>query len=93
MNYNDYIDAGFNVFGLNSTVNGACTCGNPNCLAILKHPVASNWQHTPEWSDEQLGNMEEAGHFKTGWGVLCNGYVVIDIDPRNDGSIESLPIE
>ena len=93
MNYNDYIEAEFRVIGLHHVVDGKCTCGNDKCTALYKHPIASNWQHTPDWSDEQLENMEEAGHFKTGWGVLCDGYIVIDIDPRNGGTLESLPSE
>jgi hypothetical protein len=30
--------------------------------------------------------MDEAGDFKTGFGVLCNGKLLVDVDPRNGGN-------
>jgi hypothetical protein len=45
----------------------------------------SNWTSVPEWSEEQLENSEEAGHFATGYGVLVKGLIVIDVDARNGG--------
>jgi len=86
-NHYDYIEAGFKVFGLHGAKDDLCDCGNPECESFFKHPIASNWQHTPTWSDEQLDIMDELGHFKTGFGVLCYGYIIIDIDPRNGGSL------
>lgn len=87
--YYDYLDAGFRVFGLHGVDNkGNCQCGNTDCEALFKHPVASNWQHTPLWSDEQLEVMEEMGQFDTGFGVLVSGYLVVDVDARN-GGVES----
>lgn len=85
MNQYDMIDAGIRVFGLYSISGGACGCGNPECKAAGKHPIASNWQHTPEWSDEQLEVMEMSGQFETGYGVLVRGLLVIDVDARNGG--------
>ena len=89
----DFIDAGLRIFGLHGgTSSGACACGNPECQAAYKHPVASNWQHTPAWSDEQLEGMQEMGHFDTGYGVVIrasgeDGYslLVVDVDARNGG--------
>lgn len=89
----EYIEAGFKVFGLHGVTNGVCDCGNENCKALFKHPRTSAWQHTPNWSDEQLDFMEKQGHFNTGFGVLVDGFLVVDIDPRNGGSLESLPQE
>ena len=88
MNQYGYIDAGFRVFGLHKLIAGECSCGDKECKAAGKHPIASNWQHTPEWSDEQLETMEELDHFKTGFGVLVDGYLIIDVDARN-GGVES----
>ena len=87
MNQFDYLDAGFRIFGLHGVdAKGNCECGNPHCKAILKHPRTSAWQHTPNWSDEQLDTMEMMGQFSTGFGVLVDEHIVIDIDPRNGGS-------
>lgn len=89
----DFIDAGYRIFGLHGgNADGSCACGNPECQAAFKHPVASNWQHTPAWSDEQLEGMQEMGHFDTGYGVVIRasgeegyGLLVVDVDARNGG--------
>lgn len=86
--YYDYIESGFRVFGLHQIVNGKCGCEKEECDAAGKHPIASNWQNTPCWSDDQLDVMEELGQFDTGFGVLVSGYLVIDVDARN-GGVES----
>lgn len=89
MDHNDYLDAHFKIFGLyGADAGGNCACGNPNCKAAFKHPKTNNWQNTPQWSDEQLEIMEEMGQFATGFGVLCDGHLIIDIDPRNGGKLE-----
>lgn len=81
----DFIEEGYKVFGLHPITNGKCGCGDPDCEAIGKHPAASNWQHTPDWSDDQLETMEEMGLFSTGYGVLISGLMVVDVDARNGG--------
>jgi hypothetical protein len=53
---------------------------------VLKHPLVSNWQHTPHWSEEQLEVMEMMGQFETGYGILLrNDLLVVDVDARNNG--------
>ena len=81
----DYIDAGFKVFGLHGSSGGLCNCGDVECTAILKHPVISNWQNVPHWSDEQIECFGELGHFNTGFGVLVKEFLVVDVDARNGG--------
>ena len=87
-NQYDFIDAGIKIFGLYGAKGDLCDCGNPDCKALFKHPIASNWQHTPDWSDEQLETMDEMGHFDTGYGVLVQGLLIVDVDARN-GGVES----
>ena len=84
--YRDYFEAGFRVFGLHGVTKGVCDCGNAECDAFYKHPRVSHWQHTPKWSLDQFDVMELTGQFSTGFGVLCDGYLIIDIDPRNGGN-------
>lgn len=85
----DYIEAGFRVFGIHGAgKDGNCECGNPNCQAPYKHPRISNWQRVPAWSDEQIETFEALGHFRTGFGVLCTGWLIVDVDARN-GGVES----
>jgi hypothetical protein len=50
--------------------------------------VISNWQNVPHWSEEQIETFEAMGHFDTGFGVLCAGWLIIDVDARN-GGVES----
>jgi len=89
MNQNDFFDAGYKVFGLYGVdASGCCECGRADCMALYKHPRSSNWQHTPEWSDDQFETMHEMGQFETGYGVIVQGLLVVDVDARN-GGVES----
>jgi hypothetical protein len=88
MMHHKFIAAGFRVFPLWGFRGDTCECDNPHCAAAGKHPRAANWQHTPEWDDDQVEAMELAGHFDSGYGVLCRGWLVVDVDARN-GGIES----
>jgi hypothetical protein len=83
--FRDFYEAGFRIFPLWRFKNGQCECGNSECTALGKHPRASNWQHTPEWDVDQIDTMEAIGHFQGGYGVLCKGLLVIDVDARNGG--------
>lgn len=85
----DYAEAGFRVFGVfGADADGNCECGRPGCEAPYKHPRISNWPSVPHWSEEQLETFETLGHFRTGFGVLCAGWLVLDVDARN-GGVES----
>lgn len=51
-----------------------------------KRPWSRGWKNTPAtWSDEQIDTMDMMGQFATGYGVLCDGLIVIDVDARNGG--------
>ena len=82
-----YRENGFRVFGLHGvTSDNGCACGNKSCQNKYKHPKHSGWQNTPHYSNKEFNHLINKGDFKTGFGVLCNGYLVIDIDPRNGGN-------
>lgn len=84
--YEDYHKAGFPVIGIYPIDHDRkCTCERPDCQAAGKHPIMSNWQMGVIWEDDQLESMAEYGKLKS-FGVLVNGYLVIDIDPRNGGN-------
>lgn len=85
MQYRDFWEAGYRVFPLWPVKDGKCTCGRHDCEAAHKHPSASNWQHTPYWDEDQIDTMQEYGIFGTGYGVLCKGLLVVDVDARNGG--------
>lgn len=89
MMYRDFWAADIPVFPIyRFFTSGKCECGKPDCEAVAKHPRPSNWQHTPIWDEEQIDNAESDGHYDTGYGVLCRGLLVIDVDARN-GGVES----
>lgn len=86
--YREFHEHGFKVFGIHGAdENGLCKCGYEKCdpKALHKHPIAKAWQYTPNWSDEQFEVMESTGQFSSGYGILVDGYLVIDIDVRNGG--------
>jgi len=86
MFYREFNENGYPVFGLHGvTRDGFCECLNPKCEALYKHPKTSAWQHTPVWEEDQLEVMELTDSFKTGYGVLCKGLLVVDVDARNGG--------
>jgi hypothetical protein len=91
MSHRSFWEAGLRVFGLHAiTADNKCACGDPTCKAVGKHPLVSNWQHTPHWSEEQLEVMEMMGQFATGFGTLCRidddwDLLVVDVDARNGG--------
>lgn len=86
MLYREFNECGYPIFGLHGvTKDGMCECLNPNCTALYKHPRISNWQVTQVWEDEQIECMEMTSQLDTGYGVLCKGLIVIDVDARNGG--------
>lgn len=87
MMYEDFLSEEIPIFSLYGVMaDGSCECGNPDCRAILKHPRASNWQHSPVFSEDQIEVMEFMGHLKTGYGVLITGkLLLVDTDARNGG--------
>lgn len=82
----DYAGAGFHVFALHGIgPDGKCQCEQDDCSMAGKHPAVAAWQKTPLWSDEQLQNIADY-MVTTGFGVLCEGWLIIDVDPRNGGA-------
>jgi len=86
MSYQDWIDSDYRVIGINPMLpDGSCTCARgPDCWGAGKHPRAANWQHTPEWSDDQLESFDLIGYLDA-YGILCSGLIVVDVDARNGG--------
>jgi hypothetical protein len=78
---------GFKVVPVHTVKNGQCSCKNPKCSSIAKHPLPSAWQKV--CSSDPLA-------IKSWWktfgdinaGVVtgkASGVVVLDIDPRHGG--------
>lgn len=87
--YREFNDAGYPVIALyGKSKDGFCECGNPECTAFFKHPKENNWDSATIKEDEQIDTMELIGEFLTGYGILCNDLIIIDVDERN-GGVES----
>ena len=93
-----YAELGWAVLPLHSVnADGTCTCGNPECDSIGKHPRTKHGFH------EATRDQEQISQWWTQWpdaniGVRTgaeSGIVVIDIDPRKGGddSFEDLEKE
>lgn len=86
MIYAEFMEAGVPIFPLfRFKTTGQCECGDEACEAVGKHPRMSAWQHCPVWDDDQVEGMRETGWFDTGYGVLCRGLLIVDVDARNKG--------
>lgn len=86
--HNEFHEAGYRIFGLHPIIDGKCGCVQEDCPAPGKHPVISGWQCVPAWSDQQYETLQQMGQFNSGYGVLCRGLIVVDVDARN-GGVES----
>lgn len=94
--YRDYLENDHHIFPLHRFQGDVCECGNPECKAIGKHPIISNWQYVTVWDEDQLANLENDtglygyNKFESGFGVNLQGknLLVVDIDARN-GGVES----
>lgn len=86
MLYREFWGMGIPIFPLyRFNVDGDCECGQDDCEIAGKHPRPSSWQHTPIWDEDQIETAEEFGYYDTGYGVLCRGLLVVDVDARNGG--------
>lgn len=83
MMHDEFRDAGFKVFGLLGPRDHDGS--ELEDRLAYKKPYSQGWQHTPDWSDEQWDLFHEIGAFDTGYGVLMDGLLVVDIDARNGG--------
>lgn len=83
MMHDEFRDAGYKVFGLLGAYNHDGS--ELEERLAYKKPYSQGWQHTPDWSDEQWNLFHEIGAFDTGYGVLMDGLLVIDVDARNGG--------
>jgi putative DNA primase/helicase len=97
-----YARRGWAVFPLHHPVNDRCSCGEPDCGNVAKHPRyhKADLQHGLK---DATTDLEQIRRWWTRWpqaniGVVTgaiSGLVVLDIDPRNGGhlSLEDLQAE
>ena len=83
----EFREAGYKIFPLHPILEGrGCGCYNPECKAAGKHPISTGWQHTPVISEQELDAQIESDLYDSGYGIICDGIVVLDFDARNGGN-------
>lgn len=90
----DYAKRGWAVFPLHTIVNGHCTCGKADCSSPGKHPRTSNGVSDATTDFDQVkewwGSWPDSN---IGIAAGKSGLDFIDIDPKNGGNVNDLPLE
>lgn len=66
-----------------------CTCGHSNCTSPCKHPYTQHGVHDATCDQKQISEWwQRWPHANVGiaTGLISNGLLVIDIDPRHSGN-------
>ena len=82
-----YIQFGWAVLPLHGLVNGNCTCGNPKCSSVAKHPKTRNGSKDASKDPMQVCDWWArwpSANIGIATGKASN-LVVVDIDPRHGG--------
>jgi hypothetical protein len=91
-----YAAQGWPVFPVWWVENGQCACGNADCQHPGKHPIgklAPNGRNSATTDPETIKRWWRQ-YPKANIGIPTgpeSGLVVVDLDPRNGGSVEKLP--
>lgn len=84
----EYARHGLKVFPAHTPTDaGACSCGDPKCHSIGKHPRPKNGYKAATTDEDQiLAWWQRWPDANIGISCADSGIVVIDIDPRNGGN-------
>ena len=86
-----YASHGYRVFPLHTVmVEGDCTCGRRECTAVGKHPRTEHGVKDATTDQEQVRRWWRSFPRSNIRLAMGNGLMVIDIDPRHGGSMETL---
>jgi len=81
-----YVSFGWKVFPLHSIVDGACTCGNPACSDVGKHPVK---ELTPKGVKNATSDVEQI----TKWFTNCAHRLNIGIQTGESSNLTVIDID
>lgn len=89
-----YAEMGWSVIPLHFPIfqNGkppVCSCGNPNCASIGKHPALKNGVKGATKDKKIIQKWWDKGNWNIGIAAGASNIIIIDVDPRN-GGIETL---
>ena len=84
---------GYKLIPIHKAVDGKCSCGNPACSSMGKHPRISKWPEQASADEEQIKNWHESWP-ESNWGAATgrkSGFVALDVDgPAGDNSLAEL---
>lgn len=82
-----YAKQGWKVFPLHTPTKGGCSCGNPDCTSVGKHPRTKNGYKDASRDEGVIGDWWRK-HPNSNIGIATgedSGIVVFDIDPQKGG--------
>lgn len=79
-----HVEAGHRIIELWPARGRVCGCGNGGCENAGKHPRYTHWPTTPVLDEDTVDDIEDRV-YAHGYGVLCAGLLVVDVDVRNGG--------
>lgn len=88
-----YARHGWSVLPLHWPEGEGCSCHNPECDSIGKHPRTQNGAYDASTDPDQIQAWwQRWPEANLGLNVGRSGLVVIDIDPQNGGRVRDLPL-
>lgn len=87
----EYVRTHGRVLPLHSVLpGGGCTCGDPSCHSVAKHPLTKNGVKDASCDPEQIRDWWRRYPYANIGIATGAGTLVIDIDPQHGGSLEAL---
>ena len=83
----DYAKRGWSVFPLHTSIKGKCSCGNPDCTSVGKHPRTKNGYKDASQDEDVIRDWWDT-YPNANIGIVTgadSGIIVLDIDPQNGG--------
>ncbi|MBV9228054.1 MAG: bifunctional DNA primase/polymerase [Chloroflexi bacterium] len=88
-----YAEKNWPVFPCHSiNSDGTCTCKQPDCKSPGKHPLTPNGVKSASTDKKQVSEWWTRWPYANIGLALGNGKLVIDVDPKNGGTLESLGV-
>lgn len=84
-------ELGVRVFPVFGVRDGACICPDgPSCDNPGKHPMERGWQAAASVKPRRIDAWART-YPGCNWGLITADLVVVDVDPRNGGELDTLP--
>jgi P4 family phage/plasmid primase-like protien len=88
----DYARGGWRIFPLHNPTTDGCSCGDPECSKIAKHPRIGDWQHAASSNPETVAGWWDKFP-SANIALSLDGLCCLDVDPRHGGERSLLALE